>query len=107
MVFDNEDGIIDGIIYFIVTILIVMVLILALGPVIFHIESDMYGTLDQEDTIFRGNDGGWNGFNASIFTSIDVWEASLLIFIFIAALYMFMRAIKKQTYTQQGEARYR
>lgn len=77
-----------------------MVLVLALGPLMHFVITDMYGTLEREDTIFANSVSGWNSFMGIINQSEQVWEFSLIFFGFIAVVYMIVRAIKKQSYTQ-------
>ena len=97
---DNEDGIIEGMLYVIITVATVLVLIVALGPLMHIIQTDLYGNLLQEDTVFADSISGFNRFMSMINQSEKVWEMSLIFFIFIAIVYMIARAIKKQSYTQ-------
>ena len=98
--FENEDGIVQGVIYVVVTIATVMTLIIALGPVMHIVITDLYGNLAQEDTIFANSISGYNSFMSMINQSEKVWEMSLIFFVIIAILYMIIRGIKKQSYTQ-------
>lgn len=97
---DNEEGIVQGALYVIVTIATIMVLIIALGPVMHFVITDLYGTLEREDTIFANSVSGWNSFMSTINQSEKIWEMSFIFFAFIAVLYMFIRAIRRQSYTQ-------
>lgn len=85
--------------YAIVTIAIALTLIIALGPVMHIIQTDMLGTLEREDTVFR-SEGTYNSFMDKIRQGELVWEMSFSFFIFIAILFMILRGIKKQSYTQ-------
>ena len=97
--FSNEEGIVEGMLYVIITIAVALTLIIALGPVMHIIQTDMYGTLEQEDTVFR-SEGSYNAFMSLIGQGENVWEMSFSFFIFIAILYMILRGIRKQSYTQ-------
>ena len=97
---DNEDGIVEGMLYTIITVATALVMIIALGPLMHVIISDWYGNLLQEDTVFANSISGFNSFMSMINQSEKVWEMSLIFFIFIAIVYMIARAIKKQSYTQ-------
>lgn len=88
--------------YAIITVAVALTLIIALGPVMHIIQTDMYGTLEREDTVFRSEDS-YNGFMDRIGQGELVWEMSFSFFIFIAILFMILRGIKKQSYTQYDQ----
>ena len=100
---DNEDGIVEGMLYTIITVATALVMIIALGPLMHVIISDWYGNLLQEDTVFANSISGFNLFMSMINHSEKVWEMSFIFFIFIAIVYMIARAIKKQSYTQYDQ----
>ena len=100
---DNEDGIVEGMLYAIITITTALVMIIALGPLMNLIITDLYGNLLQEDTIFANSLSGFNSFMSMINQSEQVWEMSFIFFCFIAIIYMIARAIKKQSYTQYDQ----
>lgn len=100
---DNEDGIVEGMLYTIITVATAFVMIIALGPLMHVIISDWYGNLLQEDTVFANSISGFNSFMSMINQSEKVWEMSFIFFIFIAIVYMIARAIKKQSYTQYDQ----
>jgi len=97
---NDEAGLVQGIIYTIMVVVTAIVLIIALGPVMHLIQTDMFGTLEREDTIFVNNEAGWNSFSANFTLSELIWEMSFIFFIFLAIVYMIVRAIKRQSYTQ-------
>lgn len=97
---DNEDGIVEGMLYAIITVATALVMIIALGPLMHIIISDLYGNLLQEDTVFANSLSGFNSFMSMINQSEQVWEMSFIFFCFIAIIYMIARAIRKQSYTQ-------
>lgn len=96
----DEGGVIEGTIYAVITILCAITLIIACGPIVEFIDTDLYANLAQEDTIYADSDSGWSTFQSRIYSGISVWEASFIIFIIISIIFMFMRAIRKQSYTQ-------
>jgi len=97
---NNEFGLVQGMIYTIMTVVTAIVLVIALGPVMHLIQTDLYGKMDINDTIYAGNEGGWTSFLSTVTLSENIWEMSLIFFIFIAIVYMIIRSIKKQSYTQ-------
>jgi len=99
-IFENEDGIVEGMLYCIITIATALVVVVAVGPLMHYIQDDLYGNLEQEDTIFANSDSGFNRFMNVMDTTESVWEMSFIFFIFIAIVYMIVRAIRKQTYSQ-------
>ena len=96
---DNEDGVVMGAIYLIITIATALLLIIAVGPLM-HFMMGLYDDLDQSDTIFVNSDSGWNGFISTVHLTELTWEMSFMFFIAIAVLFMIFRSIRKQTYTQ-------
>ena len=98
----NDEGIVQGALYAIITIATIMTLIIALGPVM-HLVMGLYSELEQEDTIFANSVSGWNSFMSIISQSELIWEMSMVFFAFIAIVYMIIRAIKKQSYTQYDQ----
>lgn len=98
----NEEGIVEGMLYAIITIAVALTLIIALGPVMHIIQTDLFGTLEQEDTVFN-SESKYNSFMKMIGQGELVWEMSFVFFIFIAILYMIIRGIRKQSYTQYDQ----
>ena len=95
---NDERGILDGMIYFMVTIIIAIVVMIALGPIVNFIMVEWYGELTEEDTPLAGN--SFTAFTKMINAGVTFWEFSFLIFVGIAGVYLFARILRRQGYSQ-------
>jgi len=95
---NDERGILDGMIYFMVTIIIAIVVMIALGPIVNFIMVEWYGELTEEETPLAGN--SFTAFTKMINAGVTFWEFSFLIFVGIAGVYLFARVLKRQGYSR-------
>lgn len=95
---NDERGILDGMVYLMLTIIIAIVVMIALGPIINFIMVEWYGELTEEETPLAGNT--FIAFTKMIDAGVTFWEFSFIIFIGIAAVYLFARILRRQGYSQ-------
>ena len=94
----DERGILNGMIYLMVTVVMALVIMLSLGPVVNIIMVDWYGELTEEDTPLAGN--SFTAFSKMIDAGVTFWEFSFIIFVGIAGVYLFARVLRRQGYSQ-------
>lgn len=94
----DERGILDGMVYLMLTVVIALVVMLALGPIVNFIMVEWYGTLTEEQTPLAGN--SFIAFSKTIQAGVTFWEFSFIIFVGIATVYLYARILRRQGYSQ-------
>ena len=95
---NDERGILNGMVYLMLTIVIAMVVMIALGPIVNFIMVEWYGELTAEDTPLACNT--FIAFSKMIEAGVTFWEFSFIIFVGIAGVYLYARILRRQGYSQ-------